>query len=184
MEGGSARSDAGSLRRRAFRQIKQILLPLGLRVGTFQHYGPVPALLPPEPPEPLTAGPLVSIVTPSFNQAPFLEATIRSVVEQGYPNLEYIVRDGGSTDGTVEILQRYAGRLKHWASEPDRGQAHAINLGFPAPSPASPGGVITYDPTRKMEALVEEASWRVVEPEYFNLENPFTCRVYLVAEKN
>jgi glycosyltransferase involved in cell wall biosynthesis len=130
MEGGSSRFDARSLRWGAFRRVKQILLPLGLRVGSFQHYDPVPPCLPSEPAEPLTAGPLVSIVTPSFNQAPFIEATIRSVIEQSYPNIEYIVRDGGSTDGTVEILQRYAGRLKHWTSEPDRGQAHAINLGF------------------------------------------------------
>jgi glycosyltransferase involved in cell wall biosynthesis len=78
-----------------------------------------------------TAGwPRISVVTPSFNQAAFVESTLRSVLDQGYPNLEYIVIDGGSTDGSVEIIQHYADRLAYWISEPDRGQSHAINKGF------------------------------------------------------
>jgi glycosyltransferase involved in cell wall biosynthesis len=74
--------------------------------------------------------PRVTIVTPSFNQAQFLERTIRSVLEQDYPELEYLVMDGGSTDGSVEIIRRYAERLTYWTSGPDGGQAAAINAGW------------------------------------------------------
>jgi len=74
--------------------------------------------------------PKVSIVTPSFNQATFLEQTLRSVLEQDYPNLEYIVIDGGSRDGSLEIIQKYADRLAYWQSQPDQGQTDAINQGF------------------------------------------------------
>jgi glycosyltransferase involved in cell wall biosynthesis len=87
------------------------------------------------PPLPATAAggqpwPLISIVTPSFNQGAYLEEAIRSILLQGYPNLEHILIDGGSTDGSVAIIKKYERWFTHWVSERDRGQAHAINKGL------------------------------------------------------
>lgn len=74
--------------------------------------------------------PRISVVTPSLNQSEFLDATLRSVLTQGYPNLEYVVIDGGSTDGSVDIIKRHEASLAFWVSEPDRGHADALNKGF------------------------------------------------------
>jgi glycosyltransferase involved in cell wall biosynthesis len=72
----------------------------------------------------------ISLITPNYNYGHFLEETIRSVLLQGYPNLEYIIIDGGSTDNSVEIIHKYEPWLTYWVSEPDKGQAHAINKGL------------------------------------------------------
>lgn len=77
-----------------------------------------------------TNWPKISIVTPVFNAGPFIEAAIKSVLEQDYPNLEYIIMDGGSTDGTADIIKKYKNHISYWESKPDQGQTHALNKGF------------------------------------------------------
>jgi glycosyltransferase involved in cell wall biosynthesis len=84
--------------------------------------------------------PKLTVITPSFNQGSFIERTIRSVLDQGYPNLEYVIVDAGSTDQTVEIIRRYEDRLAWWVSEPDEGQSDAINKGLQGTS----GEIVAY----------------------------------------
>ena len=108
--------------------------------------------------------PKISIVTPSFNQAPFVEKTICSVLDQGYPNLEFIIIDGGSTDGSQEIIRRYEERLAYWVSEPDLGQTDAINKGFDR----AQGEIIAWlnsDDTYQPGALEEVAQFMRENPE-------------------
>lgn len=117
--------------------------------------------------------PRISVVTPSFNQADFLEATIRSVVLQNYPDLEYVVMDGGSTDGSVEIIKRYESWIDRWVSQPDQGQSHALNQGFKHCS----GDLATFvnsDDMLAPGALVEHAETVGYEPDTIYVGD---CRV-------
>lgn len=111
------------------RAARRLLQP---RLGILNQHEPLPLALPRTFVPQAGARPLprISLVTPSFRQADFIERTIRSVLAQEYPNLEYFVQDGGSTDGTVDVLQRYADRLAGYDSRPDSGQSEAINRGF------------------------------------------------------
>lgn len=109
--------------------------------------------------------PKISIVTPSYNQSRFLEQTIRSVLDQGYPNLEYIIIDGGSTDGSVEIIKRYERHLSYWNSSPDNGQADALNKGFALASGEVIGWINSddlYCPT----TLWQAGEWFNAHPEH------------------
>lgn len=106
--------------------------------------------------------PKITVITPSFNQVEFIEQTIESVLDQAYPNLEYIVMDGGSTDGTIKVLERYTGRLR-WTSERDRGQSHAINKGLRMAT----GDVVAFlnsDDTYEPEALIKVGTFFAEHP--------------------
>jgi glycosyltransferase involved in cell wall biosynthesis len=113
--------------------------------------------------------PLVSIVTPSFNQARFLEETIQSVLMQSYPHIEYIVMDGGSTDGSVDVIKKYAGRIVSWVSESDQGQTDAINKGFNR----AQGGILAW--INSDDTYNPNAVGQAVE---FLLEHPDVAMVY------
>jgi glycosyltransferase involved in cell wall biosynthesis len=100
--------------------------------------------------------PKITIVTPSLNQGPFVEETIKSIIDQEYPNLEYFVMDGGSTDRTVSILEKYDEHIDFWTSAPDKGQAAAINQGFARAN----GEILAWlnsDDTYELGALAEVA---------------------------
>lgn len=111
------------------KKIKKICRP---KLGELYIYAPKKIAIPKryKNASSLKKFPLISIVTPGFNHGGFIERTIQSVTQQGYPHLEYVVQDGGSTDGTLEILKKYDAAIKHWESAKDTGQSQAINLGF------------------------------------------------------
>jgi glycosyltransferase involved in cell wall biosynthesis len=127
--------------------------------------------------------PLVSIVTPSFNQGSFLEETISSVLAQTYQPIEYIVIDGGSTDDSVEIIQKYADRLTYWVSEPDRGQSHAINKGLQRSTGAvigwlnsddtlMPGTVARVVDAMEQDPMVVHGSVRLIDADSKTITRP------------
>jgi glycosyltransferase involved in cell wall biosynthesis len=108
--------------------------------------------------------PLVSIITPSFNQVRYLESTIHSVLDQDYPNIEYIIVDGGSNDGSAEIIRRYSDRLAWWVSEKDRGQTDAINKGLAG----AKGEILAWlnsDDTYQPYAITEAVRFLLNRPE-------------------
>ena len=107
---------------------------------------------------------LFSIVTPSYNQVRFIDATIRSVLDQKGVDVEYIIMDGGSTDGSVDIIRSYAGKLAIWASEPDKGQTDAINKGF-ALARGEYMAYLNSDDTYEPGALAEAAAYFEQHPE-------------------
>jgi glycosyltransferase involved in cell wall biosynthesis len=123
----------GSPARQVARRIRAKLRSwLGPRIGLLYHYPPKPIRMPTayfetRPPVP---APTISVVTPSYQQGEFLERTMLSVLGQEYPALEYYVQDGGSSDGSIEIMGRYESYLAGWATAPDQGQADAINRAF------------------------------------------------------
>ena len=107
----------------------------------------------------------ISIVTPSYNEGQFLEETIVSVLDQNYPNLEYIIIDGGSTDNSLEIIQKYEDRLAYWVSEPDQGQADAINKGF-AHASGEILGWLNSDDTYNPNTIIHVVRYFVEHPEW------------------
>ena len=130
--------------------------------------------------------PKISIVTPSYNQNHFLERTIESILSQNYPNLEYIIIDGGSTDGSVDTIKKYEDQLSYWISESDKGLYDAINKGFKQ-STGDIMGWLNSDDTLHKNALYNLAeifslkgiNWIQGKPSFIDEED----RIVMVADK-
>jgi Glycosyl transferase family 2 len=163
-----AKAEAERERRKArwrhpLRRLRELTSP---RLGILHHHPPRPLTVPApylrtEPPRP---APTITIVTPSFAQGQYIERTLYSVINQRYPALEYVVQDGASQDGTVEVLRRYESELSAWRSEPDDGQGDAINRGFAGTS----GEIMAYlnsDDLLLPGALAYVASYFAAHPE-------------------
>jgi hypothetical protein len=124
----------------------------------------------------ISAVPRIAVVTPAFNAARYIEATIRSVLAQNYPNLDYFIVDGGSTDGTVEIIKKYENQISGWISEPDRGMYDAINKGFAHTSGEIMGWINASDifhvsglsVVAKVFQDLPQVEWITARPTYFD----------------
>ncbi|BAN36202.1 glycosyltransferase involved in cell wall bioproteinsis [Sulfuricella denitrificans skB26] len=170
----------GLTERLPYRSLRWLYRKFGPKLGRLRQYAPKDLQFPTsyfKTPMPLMA-PKISIVTPSFNQAKFIERTLKSVLDQSYPNFEYFVQDGGSTDGTTDLLKNYTDQLTGWASCPDHGQSQAINTGFARTS----GDIMAW--LNSDDILLPGALGYVAE--YFNL-HPEVDVVYghrLVIDEN
>lgn len=123
--------------------------------------------------------PKISIITPSYNQGLYLEETIKSVLNQNYPNLEYIIIDGGSSDNSVEIIKKYEKYISYWCSEPDKGQSHAINKGLKKAT----GDIFAY--LNSDDLYVDRALFTVAEYFVNNLDVDLVYGdVYLIDSKS
>ena len=163
----AAEEEARRHRREAYYRARRSLRArLSPKLGVLDQYPPRPLSIPrhyrERPVLPRT--PSITLVTPTFGQAAFLERTLQSVLAQDYPELEYVVQDGGSRDGTTAILERYGDRLSRWVSAPDRGQTHAVNLGF-AGSNGEVMGYLNSDDLLLPGALHEVAAAFARHPE-------------------
>ena len=121
--------------------------------------------------------PKISIITPSYNQGHYLDQTIRSVLDQEYPNLEYIIIDGGSTDSSVDIIKKYASRIHYWISEHDKGQSDALEKGFSMATGEIAAWINSDD-------FYEPAAFRKVAEQYLAKPFSFLCGACQMIDSN